>query len=251
MLLLLRLACAFRFRVDADEPQHLHVIWGWVNGYLPYRDLFDNHGPVFHVLLSPLFSLLGERPDILVPMRLAMIPLFAVCLWCLYRIGTSLFSRNVGICAAVLTGFFPEFFLTSAEFRTDVLWTVCWLLALVIVTGKSFERKQAFLTGFLLGTAFGITVKTGLMIGSLGCWGLLTLVYAWSKGGVAVVRPLVVKALVGLAGFAIVPCLAMLFFVMQGAGQQFLYYNIGFNLVPHTQNGRVSMRMSSGFRSLS
>ncbi len=30
-----------------DEAQHLHVIWGWARGFVQYRDLADNHMPLF------------------------------------------------------------------------------------------------------------------------------------------------------------------------------------------------------------
>ena len=53
-----------RFRWDSDEPQHLHVVWAWANGLLPYRDVFDNHSPLFHWLCWPVFAWLAERPDI-------------------------------------------------------------------------------------------------------------------------------------------------------------------------------------------
>lgn len=235
-MLLLRVFSAFRFRVDADEPQHLHVIWGWANGYFQYRDVFDNHGPVFHLLFAPLFHLLGERADILIPMRLAMLPFFAVILWCVYRIGTSLFSSRVGFWSAILTGFYPEFFLTTTEFRTDVLWTTLWFLALMIIARGRFQLKQALLTGLLLGTAFGVTVKTGLMVGALFPWWVLNAIAAWKDERPGSLRSLCVKTIVGVCGFAVVPCAALLFFATHGLEREFLYYNIGFNLVPHAQN---------------
>jgi hypothetical protein len=76
LLVALKVIYAFAFRIDSDETQHLHVVWGWVNGLLPYRDLFDNHSPLFQFICSPLFRALGERADIVIPMRLAMIPLY-------------------------------------------------------------------------------------------------------------------------------------------------------------------------------
>ncbi len=170
VMLVLRVIYANHFRFDTDEPQHLHVVWGWANGYLQYRDIFDNHGPdSFHLLCVPLFRVLGERADILIPMRLAMIPLFAISLWCIYQIGTALFSRQVGLWAAILCGFYPEFFLTSFRVScTDNLWTVLWLLALVAAVRMPFTAKRAVIVGLLLGAAFAVTVKTGLMVGSLG-----------------------------------------------------------------------------------
>src|SRR5260221_60432 len=68
---------------NSDEPQHLHIVWAWASGLLPYRDVFDNHGPLFAWLCSPLFRWLGERADIIEPMRLALAPLYFVSLACI------------------------------------------------------------------------------------------------------------------------------------------------------------------------
>jgi len=35
MTALLHLVYAFRYRFDSDEPQHLHVVWGWTRGVIP------------------------------------------------------------------------------------------------------------------------------------------------------------------------------------------------------------------------
>jgi len=83
----LKVIYAFAFHIDSDETQHLHVVWGWANGLLPYPDFFDNHSPLFQFVCAPLFHALGERADIVIPMRLAMIPLYFFSLWCTYRCG--------------------------------------------------------------------------------------------------------------------------------------------------------------------
>src|SRR5262249_26715629 len=51
---LLRLGAIFRYRFDSDEPQHLHVVWAWTQGLAQYRDVFDNHMPLFHLLNVPV-----------------------------------------------------------------------------------------------------------------------------------------------------------------------------------------------------
>src|SRR5262245_14855288 len=71
--LVLRVVTAWRFRVDSDESQHLHVVWAWTRGMLPYRDVFDNHMPLFHLLTAPALLPIGERPTALLWMRLLMI----------------------------------------------------------------------------------------------------------------------------------------------------------------------------------
>src|SRR5262245_48792038 len=34
VILLLRVVYVFRYPIDSDEPQHLHVVWGWTQGLL-------------------------------------------------------------------------------------------------------------------------------------------------------------------------------------------------------------------------
>src|ERR1043165_4382033 len=75
----------FHYRIDSDESQHLHVVWGWAHGRLQYRDIFDNHTPLFHLLCLPLFLIFGEQPSLLFYMRLAMLPLYGLILWSTYR----------------------------------------------------------------------------------------------------------------------------------------------------------------------
>src|SRR5882672_279776 len=52
-MLALRFLYAGHFEYDTDEAQHLHVVWGWTDGQLAYRDFFDNHAPFFHLLCAP------------------------------------------------------------------------------------------------------------------------------------------------------------------------------------------------------
>src|SRR5437660_7114529 len=127
LMLALRAAAFFRYRFDSDEPQHLHVAWGWTAGLVQYRDLFDNHAPLFHILSAPLLRVAGERSDVLFFMRTPMLLLFAAVLWATYILGKRLYSARVGVWAALLLSFFPPFFLKSLEYRTDNLWNTLWM----------------------------------------------------------------------------------------------------------------------------
>src|SRR5713226_3275511 len=200
-LLLLQVTYLFRYHVNMDEPQHLHVVWGWVHGLLQYRDVFDNHSPLFHLLCTPLFAALGERSDVLLPMRLAMIPLYGLTLWSLYTIGRVLFSPRVGLWAAVLAGFFPPFFLCSVEFRPDNLWTALWLLTLAVLIGGRLTWARSFTVGVLLGTALGVSMKTTLLLAVLSSAVLAAVLLPVPSGGrtsLAQCGPHVVAALSGL-----------------------------------------------------
>ena len=164
MLAVLRVAYAVVYRVDSDEPQHLHVVWEWTQGKLPYRDFFDNHTPLFQALCAPLMKLFGERADIVVWMRMAMVPLFVICLWAVYRIAATLYSRRVAIWAVILAGLWPNFLLTATEFRTDDLWVALWLVALALMVREPFTARRAFAVGLVFGAAFAVSMKTSLML---------------------------------------------------------------------------------------
>jgi hypothetical protein len=163
----LRIVLATRQRFNSDEAQHFHVAWAWVHGLLPYRDVFDNHAPLFHLLASPLVAALGEHPDVLVWARWAMIPLAAIALGSLYQIGATLYSRRVGAWAAALAGLIPFFFTTSLEFRADDLWVALWLAALATAASGMSARLRPLFVGALVGAAFAVSIKTALLLSTL------------------------------------------------------------------------------------
>ena len=253
LLLLLGARVWFAWKVEftSDEAQHLHVVWAWANHLwpysaavgdrtLPYRDVFDNHTPLFHLLCAPLFRLFGETAQVMIYMRLAMIPLFAATLWLVAKIGTALFSPRAGWWAAVLAGFFPLLILKTVEFRTDELWMTAWLAVVAIAVCGPLTARRLFALGLAVGAAFAVSMKTVLLVLALLLAGLVVLVLWWQKGGAWRGA----KALGGtgavLAGLLVVPGLIAAYFAAQHALYSAhdpvgtLYYGvIGHNLVPH------------------
>ncbi len=181
LFIVLRVIYAFHLRVDSDEPQHLHVVWAWANGQLQYRDVFDNHSPLFQMLCAPLFKVLGVRGDILLFMRLAMLPLFLWCLWIVYRAGCKLYDQRTAAWAALIGGAWPVFFFTSTEFRTDDLWAPLCLASLAFVLTRTPSWKTASGFGVIVGAAFATSMKTSLFIASLAVAALIVLSFVWWK----------------------------------------------------------------------
>ena len=232
LTILLKLFFVFRYGFDTDEPQHLHVVWGWASGLVQYRDFFDNHAPLFHMLCAPLLKLIGESPETLYAMRLAMIPLFIMVLWCTYAIGREIFSERCGLWAAVCTGLWPDFFLHSIEFRPDTLWTLLFLLTVIVLIRAGLSAARSFSAGLLMGAAAGVSVKTTFLLASLGL-GALALLAApsffylprydckrFGKYGLAFA-----------AGFSVIPGLLVLFFYRWGALGHLFYQTIQHNVI--------------------
>ena len=235
-LLVLRIVYAWALRINSDEPQHLHVVWGWTQGLLPYRDVFDNHTPLFQLLSAPLFAAIGERAEILPLMRLATIPWYALALWCTYRIGRALFDARTGAWAAVLTALMPAFFILFAQFRTDVAWAALWLaMVMVAIEGRPTPRR-AFCVGLLAGAACAVSLKSLLLLGTLGGSALLVLALQRALARRMPLREIATTLLFAVAGFAVLPAVIALSFYAAGAWDAFVYCVFVHNLVPGLGN---------------
>jgi hypothetical protein len=213
----LRAVAFFRYRFDSDEQQHAHVAWGWTEGLVQYRDLFDNHTPLFHMLMAPFVALFGERSDILLWLRLPMLFVFGGILWGTYLLARKLYDERVARWAVVLLALFPPFFLKSLEFRPDNLWTLLWLAALFAI----MNGKRPFAIGLLLGAAFGVSTKTAPLLISMAISAAIVRIF--------LKRRISARWIEGLAGFAIVPVLLALYFLAVGGFDELVYCNLTFN----------------------
>lgn len=230
LLAALKVAYLFRFRFDSDEAQHLHVVWGWTQGLMQYRDVFDNHMPLFHLLCAPLLALFPERPDILLFMRAAMLPLFAFSLWCTWKIGSAVWSPRAGLWAAIFAGLWRGFFFCSTEFRTDELFTAAWMGALVIAVCGAWSTRRAFAFGLAMGVCAGVSQKTTLLVVTLLLAGLGVFFLVEKRRAQWSVLARRGAAFAG--GFVIVPGAIAAFFVLRGAWEPFFYCVLAHNVVP-------------------
>jgi hypothetical protein len=224
----LRLTYIRIYRFDSDEPQHLHVAWGWAHGWVQYRDFFDNHTPLFHLLSAPLVRWFGDRPDLLYWMRGAMLPLFLLTLWFTYRIGKALYGRRVGWWGALAAGLFVPFFVGSVEYRTDDLWAFLWIAAVYLWVSGPATWTRAFLLGLVVGAAFSVSMKT---IALAVAAALAAGVVAWRfRTPLPSPRRWGRVAAFGL-GAAVVPGVILGGFARLGALPQLYYGTIGHNLI--------------------
>lgn len=226
----LRVVLALRMRVDSDEPQHLHVVWAWTQGLLPYRDVFDNHMPLFQMLCAPILRLVGERPDAVVAMRLSLLPCFGLLLWGVHRIARALFSPRDALWAVVLASCTTTVSLCSIEFRTDVPWTVCWVGALAVAVGGPLTSRRALVAGALLGAALAVSLKTVLMLLAVAGGATAAVAVSVACGGP---RPRRGPAARGAAlGLVAAPLAVTVGFALAGALHPYLYDTILHNALP-------------------
>src|SRR5438093_8160553 len=238
-LILLRVMTVMHYKFGADEPQHLHVIWGLARGFVQYRDLADNHMPLFQILCAPIYKLIGDRATILYWMRILLQPLYIVAFWCTYRIGSLLFSRRVGVWAAILAGLSFDYAFCSVEFRTDNLWAPLWLLCMSVLLGGALTTRRALIAGFLMGLCFGVSMKTLLLVMSILVGGSATLIFIGRERlGIGWGQILGVLAAF-FASALIVPSTIMAAFALNGIWPQFRYWVFDHNFVPGLRNHRA------------
>lgn len=231
--LILRILYIWHYRIDSDEPQHLHVVWGWTQGLLPYREIFDNHSPLFQALYAPLFHLLGVRADILLPMRAGELPLFLLTIWCVWKIARAFYSPRIALWTTVLAAFVPPFYLNSIEFRPDQLWSLVWMLILLVLTTGPITAKRMWLAGLLCGLSFSVSMKTSLFLAAFVQALLGTLIVRWTAGGLPLRWPQVLRwAGAWLAGVVIIPGLVVLYFHHLGMLEDMRYCMITHNVLP-------------------
>jgi hypothetical protein len=231
-----RVVLAWHQSIGSDEPQHAHVAWAWVHGLVQYRDIFDNHTPLFHLVSAPLVALIGERADILALLRCSSIGFNLITLFLVQRVCTSLFSAQAGRLAVIGLAFFPPFYIDGAEFRTDVLWTTLWLAWIALVTSKMHSDKRCFWGGLLLAACFAVSLKSVLL--------LLTAVVAFGtalalsdrfRSPLRKMEPLAVfkGTVLAFSGFAILAASVLCLFIALGAGPAMyrcvIQHNLGGN----------------------
>lgn len=226
----LKIAYLLCLDVNSDEPQHLHVLWGWTTGQLPYRDLFDNHAPVFQMLWSPVLALLGERADIVLWMRASVLPLYAASLWLTWRIARALWAAEVAVAAVAMTAACEPFFIVSTQFRPDDLWAPLWLATVWLCIGGRLDARRGAAAGLLAGATLAVSLKTAPLLLTAGFAAVL-LVLALMRAG-RMPRPFPWPfLLVFAAALPLVPGCLAIFFAANGAGAAMRYALFEHNIV--------------------
>lgn len=233
LMLVFKIVNMLRYRFDSDESQHMHVIWAWARGFVQYRDVFDNHMPLFQIIFAPIFGLIGDRPTILYWMRFILLPMYFVAAWCTYRIGTRLFSRRVGLWAVLLAGLYAGYHFISFEFRTDNLWAPLWLLCVLVLIDGPLTARRASAGGLLLGLCFAVSMKSALLLLSIFA-GAVVALWLVGRARLDYSKPHLIRcAVIFLGVTALLPVTIMVFFALKGVWPDFRYCVFEHNFLPH------------------
>jgi len=238
----LRLLLVRSLSINSDEPQHAHVAWAWSKGLVPYRDVFDNHMPLFHMLTAPLLRVIGETPDAMTWLRLAMVPLSVLALWLAWRIARLLWDGRIAAWTVVLTALCPLYLRAAGEFRTDVLWGVAWLGATAVAVGGRWTPRRAWGIGLAVGVAFAVSLKSMLLVaGAAAAWVAIQACIA--PTGRPALRRVAADVLRIGVGACVVPAVVIAIVAAKGGLAAMHYGVLTHNMLPGLGNATVATRL--------
>jgi hypothetical protein len=227
-LAVLRLYWLNAYPLNSDEAQHAHVAWAWTRPLLLYRDVFDNHGPLFSLLYSYALQLIGERQHVLTWLRLGVQPWYALSLLSVWWMGRRLYGSRVALAAVLIAGLFPRFFLVSGQFRTDDMWAALWLAALAMIVGAPWRHWRWLAAGLLAGAALSVSQKTVMLLAT----GLLAAFLIYRNQPETHVEARGKFLLSGLAGTLLVPITLASWLYLHHDLTSAWYGLAGYNMAP-------------------
>ncbi len=224
------LAPLFNAPFDRDQGLYGVIARGWLQGSVPYRDLWDNKGPLLFLWYMAAFRLLGE--SVVAPRLLAAIGTAAAVpfVWDSARL---LLGSRKGVFAALLFGIaFANPFL-QANANAEIL-MLCPLAAgfwAFTKGGRGGNQLWFVLAGFLTALA-GLTKQAaaGPLVGYLLWLAVLAVRYSPERARhLRSAALLVGGTLLGLAPFVV-------YFAVNGALYDFWYATVQFNFLFSGQN---------------
>ncbi len=230
----IRLCLIVNRAFNQDEFQYLHHGWMLGQGYVPYRDFWNNHTPLLWVVLAPLAMAFDESPAYLFAGRILILGVAVGVGVMVYRL-TRLFCSAYGALFSIFL-LSIEFYVIDKgiEVRPDQVMILTWLVAawILIRSDSGATLRGVALAGLTLGIGLLFTPKTLFAMASLGA-GLLALTLLSGGQGSPASRLRSFKALVVMGTISLVPLLVTtLALVPVGAAgplfDQALIGNVGF-----------------------
>lgn len=161
LVVLARLWLVFHRLYDPDELEHLHAGFCVWQGMVPYRDFFEQHGPVLWYLSLPLFAIWGASLKVLFAGRLIIWLIGAATIGLTWHLGNKLYGRWAGPIAALLLLLLPAFQEKNIEWRPDNVAVPLVLVATWAASGPAGPRAawRSGLFGATLAAGFFCTQK--------------------------------------------------------------------------------------------
>lgn len=224
---------SFWYPFGRDQAAHAYIGWGWLHGFIPFRDATDQKPPGMYLLYMFSSAVFGERQ-----FGIRVIDLLGILLggWLAARAvrrNARRQSGEIGAAILLIAGFYYTCFDYWNSAQTEIWQGLAVLAAVVIIREEPRARRAAFATGLLGGVA--VLFKFTAAVLCLGLAAMLA-VRAWQGGGSFRERGARILGWAGLQilGGVLVVALCAAYFAAHGAlgdaVDMLVQYNIAYGV---------------------
>ena len=163
---LVRFPFFFRDYIDRDESTFILVGQAWVDGFLPYTELWDVKPPLTFLFFAGLIYLFGKS---FIAIRMAGTLVVALIGWSTYALASRQSNTATGYAAGVACVLLCSLFGSIQGVMSEHLLMGVFMGALcLILLGDTLPRR--LLAGLLLGAALMIKLSIAYAILLVGLW---------------------------------------------------------------------------------
>lgn len=144
----------FRDYIDRDESTFIIMAQSWVDGNLPYTQLWDLKPPITFLFFAAVISVFGKS---FMAIRLFGTLLVTATALCTYEIGRTVASVKVGFWCAVFCVLFQSMFGSLQGVMSEHICTLFFILGVYLLL-----RKERGIWYFVAGMFFGLSAMSKL-----------------------------------------------------------------------------------------
>ncbi|MGW9684275.1 ArnT family glycosyltransferase [Flagellimonas sp. 2504JD1-5] len=144
----------FRDYVDRDESTFIIMAQSWVDGYLPYTQLWDLKPPITFLFFASIIKVFGKS---FIAIRFFGVILVALTALFTYGIGRWVTTQKVSFWCAVFCVFLLSLFGSLQGVMSEHICTLFFVMGIYLLLSK--ESKGWYL---LIGILFGLSVMSKL-----------------------------------------------------------------------------------------
>lgn len=163
---LIRFPFFFRDYIDRDESTFILMGQAWVDGYLPYTELWDIKPPLTFLFFAGIIYVFGKS---FIAIRLAGTLVVALIAWSTYDLTSRLGNTRTGYAAGIACVMLCSLFGSIQGVMSEHLLMGAFMGALVVLSRKDSLSQRIF-AGLLLGASLMIKISIAYSIFLIGLW---------------------------------------------------------------------------------
>ena len=161
---LIRFPFFFRDYIDRDESTFILLGQSWVDGFLPYTQLWDLKPPLTFAFFAAIISVFGKN---FIAIRLAGVILVVVTAYFTYKITLSLLSKKASIVVGVFCIVLLSLFGSLQGVMSEHICIAFFIPALYLLHAKKYSA-YVLLAGVLMGATVMVKLNMAFPIFFIG-----------------------------------------------------------------------------------